>query len=148
MTKIKVFTEKPKGFKSQVEVASNWIEHDGLFLFVQKSGDAYEDLVWSLPGGKVEKNEDCLKACVREVEEETAIILDPRQVKPITKLYISKPDFDYTYHMYHTKLDEQPEVRLSHEHTDFHWSDLESAQELNLLTGGHEILKLFKKMIK
>ncbi len=143
---ITISTIKPKNFTSKLEVASNWIEHDGLFLFVQKSGDAREDLVWSLPGGKVEPNEPCVQACIREVLEETQIMLQSEQVRFLKKLYITKPDFEYTYHMYHTKLNHHPDVQLSHEHCDFEWLDLEAAKELNLLSGGHQILEMFSKL--
>ncbi len=145
MKNAKIYTEKPKGFKPQVEVASNWIEAQEEFLFVQKSGDAFEDLVWSLPGGKLENGEDQIDACIREVDEETGIKLKADQISFVMRLYISKPGFDYIYHMYHTKLDEQPEIHLSHEHCDFHWADLDSAKELNLLTGGEQILEFFQR---
>lgn len=54
----------------------------------------YKD-TWQMPGGGVEKDEDPKLAAVREVEEETGLKLDVRDLRLIDSIF--KPKEDYLF---------------------------------------------------
>lgn len=78
---------------------------------------------WQPITGGRHKNEPVLQACVREVQEETGILLGPEQVElvipefsfciPNTRVELRKPVY--------LALVYEPEVILSPEHIDFGW---------------------------
>ena len=75
-----------------------------------------------LPGGLIEKGEFELLGAVREVQEETGILLDANQCA----LYYadtSKPHHEVvlTMLMYFAKFDTTPSVTISWEHESYEW---------------------------
>ena len=63
-------------------------DHQGKILMVGRK-DQPEN--WGLPGGKVEKGELVSKAAIREVYEETGLLLQPRYLKYVCTLREHKP---------------------------------------------------------
>jgi 8-oxo-dGTP pyrophosphatase MutT (NUDIX family) len=84
-----------------------------------------------LPGGMVDPGESEHAAVIREVQEESGIILDPNVV---TLGYANTEMFDHgtksvTKLLYIAKLSETPIVTLSWEHKAFEWSSVEALLE-------------------
>lgn len=72
-----------------------------------------------LPGGVIEPHEEPAHGLIRELLEETHIVLGAAALE---KLYESKAyDKDYVYYLYRAKLDSHPEVALSWEHSRYEW---------------------------
>ncbi len=63
-------------------VTEVYIMHDDAVLMFKRSNDRKKfPGFWSLPGGHVDKNEDPLSAAIREVKEETGVIISTEKIK-------------------------------------------------------------------
>lgn len=54
-------------------------KEDGLIILIRRKGETYHDF-WALPGGAVEEYETVEEALVREMKEETGLIVIPIEV--------------------------------------------------------------------
>ena len=61
---------------------------------------------WGLPGGKIEPGESMIDALVREVQEETRIVLDKNKLRPVFSR-VDDSFFVVTY-FYQGKIEEKP----------------------------------------
>jgi|SRR3989344_6458329 len=99
-------------------------------------------VTWGSIGGKIELGEFSVEACLREIEEETGIKLDPKMIKLIqVKEFINKEIEEYAVHFrYCSILPEDIQLNLNDESDEYKWfslSDLpesmfESLEEINL----------------
>ena len=127
----KIFPLKPHDFETHLQVSACYVEVQGKLLILHKSG------VWSVPAGKVEKEETPEHAAHRELFEETQITADPKFLKT---LYIRKKQVDFVFHMFHVPLPTIPHVRLSPEHDEYRWLFPQEIEELPLMEGALELL--------
>lgn len=142
--KIKIHQVKPRGFYSQVEIAAAHVEVDNEVLFLQRSGS--ERGLWGVPGGKIEKGESPDLAVKRELFEETGISLNQdSRIDFLGKLFMSKPDVDYVYHMYRVNFSEKPTVTLSDEHIESEWFNASQVPSLPLMSGALEAFDFYQK---
>lgn len=74
-----------------------------------------------LPGGTIEKGERPLPALIREVEEETGIVLDKHRIKKQTES--NAYDANFFYYLYAYYIERRPVVTLSWEHATYEWLD-------------------------
>lgn len=80
---------------------------------------------WCIPGGSRDLNEKGPKSIVRELKEETNII-------------INNPKFEFNHDydnnkstaVYFIKLDKKPEVKISREHAQYKWLTFEQIQNM------------------
>lgn len=118
-------------------------------LLLKRNNSGTSGGKWCMPGGKLEKNETPLQAVIREVTEETGIILLPKEVvffQTICKRTLQK---DYLLHLFKATFPSTKpsdySVILNEEHTDFLWANLASAKELDLVAGSNQILDFLHK---
>ena len=72
---------------------------------------------WCFPGGHIDKGEKSETAILRELKEETGIVLD--SVPKLWKTWeYSNGDISDIYKVY---LDTKPEVKISREHAQYKW---------------------------
>ncbi|CDG49498.1 NUDIX domain-containing protein [Cardinium endosymbiont of Bemisia tabaci] len=134
-------------FKPTKSVAICYMVCNGKVLLLKKNDPPTVGDRWCMPGGKLEKNETPLQAVVREIKEETAILLLPEATDFIQTICIRifTPKQDYLLHLFKVVLPRaQPSdytIVLNHEHMGHLWADLETAKQLNLLAGGKAILE-------
>lgn len=136
-------------FNPTNEVSTCYMVCNRQILLLKRNDGATAGNRWCMPGGKLEKNETPLQAVIREIKEETNILLLPAAADFIQTICIRfcKPkQEDYLLHLFKAVLPgSQPSdytIMLNQEHTDYLWADLQTAKQLNLVAGGQEILDL------
>lgn len=85
---------------------------------------------WCLPGGKIESGEGIKAGAIRELYEETGIILDEwdRTIMYCGKSFTGK---GRTVHVYYVETNDA-NVELSPEHSDFKWVDINAINKMRL----------------
>ena len=135
------FEERPEGFEPSFETSGVYIEAEGKILFMQRHPEKPYGLNWGVPAGKLEKNETPFDAALREVEEETGLVLDPHLVQTVGSLHVRFKDLDFIFHMFYTALPKIPEIDNDPSaHIDWRWLSIEEAQDLPKIIGGQEAL--------
>lgn len=83
-----------------------------------------------LPGGEVEKNEDPSTAVIREIKEETGLVVTPGACK----LLFTKMQDTLTQHLlFSVRLaDNNPKITLSWEHIKYEWVNQSDLVAINL----------------
>ena len=137
---IQVLLEKPLGYNPAFEVAALYLKADKQYLYLQKSQNRSFAFEWSVPAGKVEKEESLEHALVREVYEEIGLSLTKYTF--LKSLYIRYPEFDFTFHAFHAEFSSKPEIKLSEEHGAHRWLSLNEAKKLALIPGGKKIIEV------
>jgi len=142
---IKIHTDKPDDFIPRTEVVGCYIKNENDFLFLKKAKGGSQEDTWGVAGGKIAEGESALDAVIREIFEETGILLTADKVRLEKTLYIDNPYFGkYFLHLFYYQCEKRPEVKLSKEHVDYRWVTLEKAKMLDLLHGGLKSLSLFE----
>jgi mutator protein MutT len=68
--------------KPRIDVAIALVFRDGRLLVTRRRADVHLGGFWELPGGKIRAGESAEAAAVREVEEETHVVVAARQRRP------------------------------------------------------------------
>lgn len=93
---------------------------------------------WGLPGGGIKTNEDALTAVVREVKEETAIMLKRTDCKKIGSFEYKNSGLRFVYSLYAIKVARIPKVkRQKSEIGEIDWID---KQRLNNRNANSDVL--------
>lgn len=143
-----VFSEPPSDFHPKMEAAGCYCEFEGQFLFVKRNKDKSQGNKWGVPGGKLEKGETPEMATIREVYEETGILMENHQLEKITSFYMRTPEMDYIWHMYRKRFDQCPSVHLAFsENEEARWTTFDEACQLPCIFGGIEALYRYKEYI-
>ena len=139
-----IFEEQPENFNSRFEVVSIFCEHDGRFILLHRQGYKPQGNTWGVPAGKVDLGENIQEAILRELREETGMLLDKKQLKYFRKIYVKYPEYDFIYHIFYSKLPEKYEVVVREdEHKDFIFATPEEAFNMPLIQDLNECIKLF-----
>lgn len=144
MSNVTIYQSKPEGFKSDVALAAAWLVFNDQYLFLQRNAMSKETYCWGVPGGKVEFGEPPVEALKREIFEETKIDLNFCDVIHVTDCFISKPGWNYTYHMFYYAFKEKPTVEISLENNDYKWVKMNEINDLPLVLGSKETYELFR----
>lgn len=134
-------SSRPEKFTPDVHVAGVFCEWKGRFLFLERAETQPQGGTWCVPAGKMEEGESVEETLTRELSEEAGITFSSPQ--SVGELYVTLPETQYLFHMFHVIYDEPPEVTLNHEHTAYAWLTLEEALSLSLIAGGKEAIEYF-----
>ena len=94
--------------------------------------------MWELPGGKVEKGEHFTNALIREIKEETNLDCEVGDFcEAVQNDYMHKSTVQLIMYLENIKGD----VKISEEHTEFMWADLEKIRSLEISSSLKKILE-------
>jgi 8-oxo-dGTP diphosphatase len=125
----------PKNFAPEFEVTGCFLIFKGKVLFLQRTkvDDGWEK-TWGTPGGKIDDNESLQESTVREVFEETGIIIKKEKLILVEKTYVTYPKAKFIYYIFKYNLSEKPEVKLHlKEHSEYKWLTPKDALKLDLI---------------
>jgi 8-oxo-dGTP pyrophosphatase MutT (NUDIX family) len=110
--------------------ASVFVFDGDKFLLLKRGSTApWMPNKWSLPGGVIEPGEQPTEAGVRELEEETGLVVH----QPAKVATVRYPD--YTLHVFKAELPEGQKVNLTWENQDFAWVTAKEALAMDLVPG-------------
>lgn len=115
------------------------IKNEDKILIVKRHPKSRTDPeMWELPGGKVENGEHFADALVREIKEETSLDASVGDFcDAVQNDYAHKRTVQLMMYM----DDVEGEVKISEEHTDYMWADLEKIKTLEISTSLEKLLK-------
>lgn len=102
--------------------AGSVIVAGGFCLLQQRSATEHEPLTWCIYGGMLEQGETAEEGCVREVHEESGIMLRPEELRHLHT--IDYPENDFCYVTFITERREPCPVVHSHETRDAGWFEI------------------------
>lgn len=112
---------------------------NGFVLIVKRSENMSNPNKWCLPCGFLDWNEDFLRACIRELYEETSI--DVRAFDIINSDYVRPHALNGTAIQYVFELLERPDVKLnSEECLDYAWVSTSMLKDYNFAFGHDRII--------
>lgn len=139
-----IYKQPPENFAPKFEVVSCFIESEGEVLFLLRQDYKDEGNKWGVPAGKIDDKETAREAVVREIQEETGILLPENQVAYFNKVYVRSPQYDFVYHMFSFQIPSRPDIVLrSQEHKEFSWVLPQKALEMPLVLDEDDCIKLF-----
>ena len=122
------------------------IDKQGMLLLLKRSNKNKSNKgLWQLVEGKVKVGEKAQDALIREVNEETGLIVCEIRFFGINSTIIKMNSKNYNLVRSVFKTEYKGEVKLSSEHSDFKWISPKEALSLPIISGTDEILKLLKK---
>ena len=137
-----LYHKKPIAYISEMEVVWCVIEHEWEILLVKRcSNHTFWD-TWSEPGWKVDPGETNEQAMIREIFEESWIIIKKWEADLLFRKYFRFDGTNITISFYHRILDIRPRITLSpREHSDYVWVTPEKALNMNLIEDFDTVLK-------
>lgn len=129
-----VLKKVPKDFNPQFEAVGCYCEYKNTILLLHRQDYKPQGNTWNIPGGKIENNETPLQSVIREVAEETGLILKSNDLQPINSYFIRYPDCDYIYHTFKAIIKKYPRVKIQKKEAKaYKWLTVKEALQLNLI---------------
>jgi len=136
-----IFLEPPNHFAPKVEACGCFCECEDRILLLKRSAHKVHPLTWSIPGGKLEKGESAKAGVIRELFEETGILLVPARVLSLKTLYVCD-EVDFIFHIFKTRFEVRPRIVINEEHCDLAWVTEKDYFSFPLIPGGKECFDL------
>lgn len=142
-----IYLDKPQNFNSQLEVVSCFIEHNDEILLLHRQDRKPEGNTWGVPAGKVNMGETTTETMIREIKEETGLIISTDNLNYFGKVYVKYPKMDFIYHMFSARLDKKPIIKINFaEHKNFQWISPAEALQIPLILDEDACIKMFYKI--
>ena len=138
-----IFKEKPEGFKPDIEVVGCLLRHKDKILLLHRHNNKSQGGKWGLPAGKVDKTDkDKADALIREIQEETGLILEKDKLIYHKTFFVHYPEKKYFYHYFETNIESVFDVCIKEdEHQNFCWVTPEEALNMPLVMDEEHCLK-------
>ncbi|MFW0716555.1 NUDIX domain-containing protein [Pedobacter sp. N23S346] len=89
---------------------------------------------WGIPTGKVEIGETLIKAIIRELFEETKLVLSEERLTVVDDYYVSNDDMAFSYALFYTEFEINPNVSIDiTEHSQHQWLEISQIDSLKLV---------------
>jgi 8-oxo-dGTP pyrophosphatase MutT (NUDIX family) len=138
-----VYHIPPSDFSSKMIVSGCFCESNGKFLLLLRGANRSWGNTWCLPAGKIFLSESPIAACVRQMKQETGILLAQEDLSLFRKFYVRLPDKDFELYLFEAKLAFAPGVDLNlKEYSAFKWVSITEAFSLPLIPGADVYMKL------
>lgn len=126
-----------------------WIAREPQYLLLQRADN--EELypgLWQIVTGSMKKNESADKAALRELEEETGLLLKRFWTVPIVDSFFDiRNDAVQMVPVFAAEVDAALNVRLSHEHQHFEWLAYAVARERTVWPGQRQTIEIVHEFI-
>ncbi|MEM7825472.1 MAG: NUDIX hydrolase [Candidatus Aenigmatarchaeota archaeon] len=122
------------------------VKNEGKILLIKRGSEPFEGML-ALPGGFVEEGEKVEKALIREVEEETSLIVKPKEILGV----YSDPERDPRGHVVSVVFIANVvsgELEASNDAEEVGWYNLEKIDLKRLGFDHAKILEDYKKWLK
>lgn len=106
------------------------ISNNKLLLLKRGNTAPWQPNKYCLPGGGVDKNESLIEAAIRELREETNVILEDSYLTPLT---INYPK--YSKIIFVCNKDSSYDVKLNWEHSEYQWASYMESFSIPLVPG-------------
>lgn len=143
-----IFKDKPIDFIGTLHVVACYMVYEGRFVVLKRQTHKKHADTWGLPAGKVEINEECQHAMVREILEETGVGIDPSDLHRCQPLWVRNNDNEFVYHTFTCNLISRPDIRINQEeHVEYRWVDLSESRTLPLIHDLEECNMIFESAL-
>jgi dihydroneopterin triphosphate diphosphatase len=121
------------------------IENDYKVLVLKRATSVLNN-VWCYIGGAIEEGEKAWESALREVKEETGITnVLLYSTNKFDQIYSPKENYIYVAPVFVGYVDEQQEVTLNYEHSEYKWLSFKEAIATVSLPGNDEVLMSIEK---
>lgn len=138
--------ERPASFNGHAQVATVAIRASGKLLLLRKT--KVSPGRWTFPGGRLEAGESSEQAAIREIFEETKILIAPGALVLPKNFYVKNDWGQYELHAFAVEFDKIPEVVLNEEHDQFRWVSYPEAFEMELISSGPKLLEYYLDFLR
>ena len=122
----------------RIAVKSFIVNENKLLILKRRPNDVHSPGNWDIPGGRLELGEDPYIGLKRETKEETG--LDIEILNPLNVHHFTRDDGQkITMITFLCKLFSNRNVKLSEEHTEFKWSNIDNSLSKLLFKYSKEI---------
>lgn len=129
------------------KVVTCFIQEEEKILVLQRARKDCQHKLWGIPGGKLDNEELPVPGLLRELEEETGLLISPSSLSLLgTTISHTACDGKYGLYMFHTRLHSKlTSIRINlNEHYRYKWVSLEDFETLDLLTAQREAYEWVK----
>jgi 8-oxo-dGTP diphosphatase len=131
------------------QVVTLFLRKGERFLVLQRAKKDAQYGLWGIPGGKLDKGEHPTTGLIRELKEETGIVISDTECTLLdTAISHTSCDGKYGLHLYHAHAPLTIEVNINpEEHLAHRWVTLEEFERLELLFAQREAFHLVKELL-
>ncbi len=131
--------------KKTIEVIGIIVQHEQSILLLHRSERETDPSLWGIPAGKLEEGETHSETAIRELFEETGIVLTEAGLNYVDTLDIEYESIIVKFPIFHKKFNEKPTIILDpNEHIGYEWITPKDALQLpNLMLDVDKIITDF-----
>jgi 8-oxo-dGTP diphosphatase len=106
-------------------------DREGKILILRRSSsDKRRPGQWDVPGGHLDPGELLVGAAARELQEESGLALEPRSLRLVYAISGRRGDINAVWLFFAGQLSSNETIKLSDEHSEYKWVNLEQAIDL------------------